>query len=182
LLQKRGSLLYFWSSLSSELIEPEELANARRELLATLREPLLPPPRLRREAFFFPSIVQDLIGNAFVQEQFAGIGFGAVFERLATATEELGAQVGDSEMIGELGHYRWMLRKKRRESIDGIRNSISSQSTGVEGEKTQCVLVGLMKAIKKTVKVHCLAVAAGLQELSEGLSFVTGYCMMVRNT
>ena len=180
LISQRGKILQQWANISTDHIQPQDLQDLRRELFLSLKEPILPQPILRREFNFFPSILQDLIGNAFVPPgDFEFFVQSPAFESLKNSINDLQMQFMDSDQIQELTHYRWILKSSKKEIFLCTRNSLGSRSTSAETEKSQSVLLNLMKTVKKTIKVHCLAVGGFLQGLGETMSFLTGYCMLV---
>ena len=144
-----------------------------------MREPFLPAPSLRREAFSFPTVVQDLIGNSLVPPSgFELPYFCPALDALRDNIEMLEENFIDSVQVNHLSGLRWMLIHKN-ESLCGTRYSLASQSTSADNERTNCIVVGLMKAIKATAKMHCKAVHGLLSKFTEPLSFLSAYCIQV---
>ena len=168
-----------WDMLNADLIFPQNFLELKQEVLATLREPLLPAPSLRREAFSFPTVIQDLIGNSMVPPSgFEMPYFCPALEALRDNIEVLEENFMDCYQVNQLSGIRWMLRNKN-ENLCGNRGSLASQSTSAENERNSSVMVCLMKAIKATVKVHCKAVRGLLSKFTEPLSLLSAYCIQV---
>lgn len=179
-MKLRGECIQNWNRISVDLIQPQDLDDLKKEVFSTLKEPFLPVPSLRREANFFPTILQDLIGNAFTTPSDFEMPFGfPALEVFKNCIDQLEMNFMDSEQIQNLSYKRWLLKKPKKDLVNPARNSLASQSTCEESERNPNILLCLMTIIKKTVKVHCRAVCAYLRTLPEALSFLSGYNMLV---
>ena len=149
------------------------------EFFSALHEPSLPMPALRREAYVFPTVIQDLLGNAFAPPNgFEMPYFLPGLDILRDNINDLEENFMDSLQIQRLSVARWLL-KCNNESAGGKRYSLASQSTASDTEKSNGILVQMMLTIIATVKVHCKAVVAYLNSFTDSLSFLSAYCVLV---
>ena len=158
---------------------PQDIQDLKHEIFLSLKEPFLPIPSLRRESNFFPTILQDLIGNAFSQNDFEAPYCCNALENLKYSIERLEDEFLAFELIQEFSHSRWLLKASTVELKTDNCYNLCSRSTSAETDKNPSVLISLMKAIKTTIKTHCKAVLAYLQTFRESLSFLSAYNLFV---
>ena len=160
-----------------DFVQLENIDELKQEVFEALKEPSLPIPSLRREYNFFPTIIQDLIGNAFTSPSPFELPFScSTLDLLDESMNSLEENFVESDQIHNLSLVRWMLKNKKEIPLN--RYSLASQSTCADFEKPS-ILVSLMKTIKLTVKAHCKAVCGYLAGCGDYLSFLSTYCMLV---
>jgi hypothetical protein len=169
-----------WNQLKYENLEPQHFLELKLELYTTLREPLLPVPKLRRDSNYFSSIYQDLVGNAFCPPDELELPFySPVLETLRDSIDELQLEFSDPDLMQQFSKARWLLKTNAK--LFFFRNSFASHSTGLEPERSSNIVLGLMKALKSSFKAHCKGVKAYLGTVAEPLKFLSVYNMLVRN-
>lgn len=176
LSQKRGNIKLQWMQMSGEVFEHASLYSLVTDLFSTLKEPLMPLPNLRRDAFYFPTILQDLIGNHMdveLQEPPEAI------QQLLENRDFYETIFADSIQLEEFTKQRWLLNILQKEVPS--RYSLASQSTSAEGEKGNIVLY-LMKLLKKTVKIQCEGILVWISQFTDPKSLVKTYSILVNFT
>jgi len=181
LLKKRGKAIFLWNNLDYEHVPQLDFQELKSEFLMTLKEPLLPIPTLRREAFVFPTILQDIYGNSFFPPD--SFGFPLIFpalDGLKQNLDQLSDNFSDPAQTFQLSIARWLIRsKKEPKYFKQISNS--SLSTSYSCELGSNILVSLIVTIKKTIKAHCSAVSGFLNTYIENFAFLNAYCVMVNH-
>lgn len=180
LLILRSEVSHYWTTINTESVSPQNFDDLKSEFFAALREPLLPSPRLRREALAFPTVVQDLLGNASVQPSAFDLGyFCPLFDVMRERIDMFEDQFNDALQVEQLSTAKWLLKKSIEEK-GCSRYSLASQSTTEDLERPQSLVLCLMRAVKSMVKSHCKAVCAFLSSFTEPLGFLSTYCMLVK--
>ncbi|OMJ77678.1 hypothetical protein SteCoe_22671 [Stentor coeruleus] len=155
----------YWQNLSDEIFTNQELRILYDELVSTLASPIPIFPVMRRDIFCMPTLIQDLLANPDDQfiidselEQYSE----AIAIYLQENSEELFYQTHTNDLIA----LRWNTRKSNE------RDSIGSESTQCSEDFNDSLLIVLIKAIKKVVKIYCKAAS---QLLLESSSILTAY-------
>ena len=179
LLTIRGKAIDMWNKLNVSSIPQHYLQELKFEFFSALHEPFLPNPKLRREPYAFPTIIQDFLGNAFVPpNELEGSYSAPGLDILLDSIDILEENFMDSIQIQQLSAARWLLKRNNKYACVK-RYSLASQSTASDTERGTSFLVSIILTIKASVKAHCKAVALYLKTFTEALSFLSAYCMMV---
>jgi len=176
LSQKRGNIKLQWMQITGEVFEHDSLYSLVRDLFSALKEPFMPLPNFRRDAFYFPTILQDLIGNHMdieLQEPPEAI------QQLLENRDFYETIFADSIQSEEFTRKRWLLKLVQKEVPS--RYSLASQSTSAEGEKGNIVL-SLMKLLKKSVKIQCEGILVWISQFTDPKSLVKIYSLLVNFT
>jgi hypothetical protein len=129
-----------------------------------LKEPILPPPVLRREGKNFATIIQDLIGNAISEPSSFNMAIPTeseeIIQNLFCFDDQVKNEFYKVNHLKGLIKYRW-----------GIKGRL--------GDKKGWIVYRICQVLKGCFKAHCKVTYEKLSMIEDYTEFMSEYCVRV---
>ena len=139
---------------------------------------MLPTLCLRREAKNFPTIVQDLIGNAFSEPPMPGFNLPSEAEEIVSKLFEFEAEIYSD--FSESGHKKGLIKERWLIKSNKSVKKAGFSSLDLKASQSPYFLCQFVKVLRNIFKIHCKSVLTRLEKITEIKEFLSEYCLRVR--